>query len=128
MGVYDSQVALAERLIREKGKAVSIVRQTTTVPDPSKPWEPGTSSESLDPAYGVFLNFNQVDMETMSKMAGASEIQASDRKVLLAAAALSGAPTTNDKLRDESGDWSIEWVQELAPNGESILYTLRARK
>ena len=27
MGVYDSQVALAERLIREKGKPVNVVRQ-----------------------------------------------------------------------------------------------------
>lgn len=128
MGVYDSQVATAERLIREKGKPVQIVRQTTTIPDPDKPWEPGVPVETLDDAYGVFLNFNQQDMETYSKMSGASEILASDRKVLLAAAALNGAPTTNDKLRDEDGDWSIEYAQVLAPNGEQILYTLRVRQ
>lgn len=128
MGVYDSQVALAERLIREKGKPVQIVRQTTTVPDPNKPWESGEAVETLDDAYGVFLNFNNQDMETISKMSGASEILASDRKVLLAAAATSGTPTTNDKLRDETGDWSIESVQVLSPNGENILYTLRARQ
>src|SRR5690606_20385524 len=85
MGVYDSQVALAERLIREQGKAIQVVRQTT-VTTPGKPWEPGVPGEALTDAYGVFLNFSQSDMETMSKMAGASEIQASDRKVLLAAA------------------------------------------
>lgn len=128
MGTYDRQVATAERLIREKGKAVQLVRQTTTTPDPTKPWEPGESTETLTDAYGVFLNFNQNDMETMSKMAGASEVQASDRKVLLAAAAAGNPPTTNDKLRDADGDWSIEWVQVLAPNGENILYTLRARR
>lgn len=128
MGVYDSQVAMAERLIREKGKPVQIVRQTTTLPDPSKPWEPGEPIEVLDDAYGVFLNFNQKDMETLSKMAGASEILSSDRKVLLAAAATNGSPTTNDKLRDASGDWAIEYVQVLSPNGENILYTLRVRK
>lgn len=128
MGTYDRQIATAERLIREKGKAVQVVRQTTTIPDPNKPWEPGTPGESLDDAYGVFLNFNAKDMETMSKMAGASEVQASDRKVLLAAAALTGAPTTNDKLRDATGDWSIEWVRVLSPNGENILYTLRVRQ
>lgn len=128
MGVYDSQVALAERLIREKGKAVQVVRLATTLPDADKPWEPGTSTETLDGAYGVFLNFNQEDMATFSKMAGASEILASDRKVLLAAAATTSAPTTTDKLRDADGDWSIEYVQVLSPNGENILYTLRARK
>lgn len=128
MGTYDRQIATAERLIREKGKPVQLVRQTTTIPDPDKPWEPGVPSESLDDAYGVFLNFNGNDMETISKMAGASEIKASDRKVLLAAAALSGAPTTDDKLRDSTGDWSIEWVQVLSPNGENILYTLRVRQ
>lgn len=127
MGTYDSQVALAERLIREKGKPVQIVRQTT-VTDPDKPWEPGVPTEELDDAYGVFLNFSANDMATFGKMAGASEITSSDRKVLLAAASLSGAPTPNDKLRDESGDWSIETAQVLAPNGENILYTLRVRQ
>lgn len=127
MGTYDRQIATAERLIREKGKAVQVVRQTT-VTDPAKPWEPGVPTEVLDDAYGVFLNFNRVDMETMVKMSGASEVQTSDRKVLLAAAAVSGVPTTNDKLRDADGDWSIEWVQVLSPNGENILYTLRVRR
>lgn len=127
MGVYDSQVALAERLIREKGKAVQVVRQTTTT-TAGKPWEAGVPGESLDDAHGVFLNFSREDMATMSKMAGASEVQASDRKVLVAAAATTAAPTINDKLRDENGDWSIEWVQVLSPNGQNILYTLRVRQ
>lgn len=126
MGVYDSQVALADRLIREKGKPVIVVRQTTTTP--VNPWEPGIPDELLDDAYGVFLNFSQKDMETMSKMDGASEIQASDRKVLVAAQTTIAPITINDKLRDESGDWAIEWVQILAPNGENILYTLRVRQ
>lgn len=128
MGTYDRQVATAERLIREKGKPVQVVRQLTTLPDPDRPWEPGEPVETLTDAYGVFLNFNAQDMETMSKMAGASEIQSSDRKVLLAAAAAGAPLTTNDKLRDADGDWSIEWVQVLAPNGENILYTVRARR
>lgn len=128
MGTYDRQIATAERLIREKGKAVKVVRQTTTIPDPDKPWEPGTPGETLTDAYGVFLNFNAQDMETMSKMPGASEVQASDRKVLLAAASAGAPLTTNDKLRDADGDWSIEWVRVLAPNGENIIYTVRARR
>lgn len=128
MGTYDRQVATAERLIREKGKPVQVVRQSTTLPDPDRPWEPGEPVETFTDAYGVFLNFNAQDMETMSKMAGASEIQSSDRKVLLAAAAAGAPLTTNDKLRDADGDWSIEWVQVLAPNGENILYTVRARR
>lgn len=128
MGTYDRQVATAERLIREKGKPVQVVRQSTTLPDPDRPWEPGEPVETLTDAYGVFLNFNAQDMETMSKMAGASEVQSSDRKVLLAAAAAGAPLTTNDKLRDADGDWSIEWVQVLAPNGENILYTVRARR
>lgn len=128
MGTYDRQAATAERLIREKGKPVQVVRQSTTLPDPDRPWEPGEPTETLTDAYGVFLNFNVQDMETMGKMAGASEVQSSDRKVLLAAAAAGAPLTTNDKLRDADGDWSIEWVQVLAPNGENILYTVRARR
>lgn len=127
MGAYDRQVATAERLIREKGKPVQIVRQQNSTM-PGKPWESGVATETLDGAYGIFLNFNQNDIETMSAMLGVSEIQASDRKVLLAAASLDAAPTRNDKLRDENGDWSIEWVQVLSPSGQNILYTLRVRQ
>lgn len=129
MGVYDEDIATAEEMIREAGKPVQIVRTVPGAPpDPTKPWIPGEPVETLDDAYAVFLNFNQQDMETLSKMEGASEIQASDRKVLLAAAALTGKPTINDKLRDTTGDWAIEWVQELSPNGENILYTMRVRQ
>lgn len=127
MGVYDSQIALAERLIHEKGKPVQIVRQTTTTV-PGKPWEQGVPGTTLDDGYGVFLNFNSREFATITAMQGASEIQVGDRKVLLAAANHIVPPTIADKLRDESGDWSIEWVQVLAPNGEQILYTLRARQ
>jgi hypothetical protein len=126
MGTYDRQVALAERLIREKGKAVNIVRLVPAIG--SNPWDDGPPTEVLDPAFGVFLNFNQKDLETQSLMPSISEIQASDRKVLIAAASTTSPPTLTDMLRDESGDWSIKYVQELSPNGENILYTLRASR
>lgn len=128
MGVYDRQIALAERLIREKGKPVQIISKAATIPDADEPWKQGPSDDTSKSAYGVFLNFNQNDMETIGKMPGASEIQVGDRKVLLAASAAGNPPTVDDQLRDETGDWSIEWVQVLAPNGENILYTLRVRK
>ena len=67
-------------------------------------------------------------METQSATPGITEIQASDRKVLIAAAATTAPPKRTDMLRDETGDWSIEYVQELSPNGENILYTLRVRR
>lgn len=127
MGVYDSQIAMAARLIRERGKPVSIIKlSTATTPD--KPWEPTTPATTTIDGHAVFLNFNQKDLETQSKMAGASEIKASDRKVILSASELSDPPTTNDQLEDESGRWSIEWVQVLSPNGENIIYTLRVRQ
>ena len=128
MGVYDRQVATAERMIRTKGKPVQIVRPSATVSDPNQPWNQTPGAPVLDDAYGVFLNFNQKDMETLGKMPDASEIQSSDRKVLMAAASLIASPTRADKLRDETGDWSIEYVQVLSPNGENILYTLRVRR
>lgn len=127
MGVYDEDVAGAVVDIQEAGKPIQIVRQTTTT-TPGKPWEPGVPSEVLEDSFAVFLNFNEKDAETFSKMEGASELSAADRKVLIAAGSLTSPPTTGDVLRDEAGDWSIEWVQALSPNGQDILYTLRARK
>lgn len=128
MGVYDRQVAMAERLIRTKGKPITVVRQTTTT-TVGKPWEVTAPTEVRDDGHAVFLNFSQKDLETQSATPGISEVTASDRKVLLAAAAFIAPPTRNDQLEDANGvRWSIEWVQELAPNGENILYMLRARR
>lgn len=126
MGVYDSQIALAERLISEKGKEVQLVRRTVVVPDPSKPWETGTSTEVITNVHAVFLNFNQKDLETQHRMYG--EIEVGDRKVLIAAAATGGPISIKDVLRDGATEYTIEYVQVISPNGEDILYTARARK
>lgn len=128
MGVYDSQVALALRLIQEKGKAITLQQVNTIVPDDAKPWE--TSAETPDPIVmrAVFLNFNHQDVETHHRM-GDTEIDAGDVKALVAAdPAIAYVPSVGDNITDEETTYSIEWVQVLAPNGQKILFTLRLRK
>ena len=127
MGVYDSQIALAERLIRERGQAVQLVRQTSQT-SIDKPWDAVAPLVVLDPVHAVLLPLSLKDVETAHKMAGAPEIQVGDQKALVAAASTTSPPRVNDKLRIAGIDFSITYCQTLAPNGEQILYTMRVRQ
>lgn len=127
MGVYDPQVATALRLIREKGKVVSLVRKTNTTPDNTQPWNTGAPTEVVESVSAVFLTLNNKDMEVQHYVQG-TEIHASDRKVLIAGGATATPPKLGDVLRDGTVEWAIQSVVELAPNGEQILYTLRVRR
>lgn len=130
MGVYDSFIALAERLIREKGKPITVIFQDTI--QNIRPWQTDGVAQLEVGSRGVFLNFNQEDRETWNAQPGAPEVDQSDRKVLIAPASHSelrlNSPKRKDIIRDETGDWAIEYVQVIAPNGENILYTLRVRR
>lgn len=127
MGTYDLQIGVAASLIRQQGKQVLLVRHVNASPDPNQPWNTDTTSTVTESVYAVFLNLNIKDAETQSYMKG-TEILAGDRKVLIAGNATNAPPSLKDELLDGSVRWSIESVQELAPNGEQILYTLRVRR
>lgn len=127
MGKYDQEVADALESIDEAGKPLVIVRQTVAE-DPDKPWASADYDEVEEPCVGVFLNFNLKDLETIRRLPNAPELSASDRKVLIPAGSVASPPLVGDRLRDESGDWAILWVQALSPSGQDILYTLGVSK
>lgn len=127
MGVYDEDIASALEMIAEAGKPVVLVRPAESAP-PAQPWDNGTPAEVLEPAVAVFLNFSSKDVATRVGMAGAPEIDASHRKVLMPASPLTSPPTTHDVVRDETGDWAIVYVNTLSPNGQDILHTLQVSR
>ena len=126
MGTYDRQVATALRLIREKGKAVQLKRVTAN-PQAAMPWRADAPTEALEAVHVVVLPFTQKDAETQGYRLD-SEVHKKVRKVLLAGASLSAPPALQDQLVDGAETWDIAYVQELAPNGEQILYTMRVSR
>lgn len=127
MGKYDDEVASAEADIREAGALVTLIRTTTTAG--ANDWDNGVPGEVEVPDVpAVFLNFN--DQESQTQRLNDNDMRASDRKVLIPAGYLNYDPPDVDDILEEVGGtrWTIKWVQELSPDGQDILYTLRARR
>lgn len=127
MGTYDSQRALAQRLIQAKGCEVTFIR-VTPVADGTNEWDNADPNEvAVSGVQAVFLNFNAKDMETLHRL-GETDINTTDRKILIAATRLGGtAPKIGDFVDDGSIKWRVMWLQNISPNGEDILYTVRGR-
>lgn len=129
MGTYDSQVALALRLIREKGgPAVYVEMQPQSGPNP---WDPSDSVPVEHNVDAVFLNLNlQTSGETYWN---GTQVLQGDKKVLMAGAALAARANVNGEIHRtvQGGDfekWKIINAKLLDPNGQRILYTLQVRQ
>jgi hypothetical protein len=130
MGVYDSQIETARRLIAAKGGPCTLVVTTSAV-DPAKPWDTRpVDTEQSTPCTGVFLRFKTGEYGTT--FANGDVIQQADRKVLVAAKDLAFSPKLKGYLVRNlpSGDenWAVVGIDTLDPNGEKILYTLQVRQ
>lgn len=53
MTIYDELQAEASELLAEFGQGSVVLSRTTTTPDPSAPWEPGTPSTTTYPLDAV---------------------------------------------------------------------------
>jgi hypothetical protein len=121
MGQYDSQIALAKKLIAKYGQKVTLKIFTTTIPDPNSPWKPGAPGEALQEADGVFLRYEQSNID-------GELIQSGDQKVLIPSEGLVIDPDVQGQVIRGSETWKIVKVSALNPNGQTILYTVQVRR
>ena len=127
MGRFDSQQLLAKRLIDLNGEDVVLTVFGGTIPDPDKPWLPGTSTSQNVSARAVWLNYNT--QEAGQTYADGSDIQRDDKKVLVAAVGLTADPELLTKITRQDGtEFSIIKVKTLDPNGQKILFEIQARR
>ena len=127
MARFDSQQALAQRLIALNGEDVSIKVYASTTPDPAKPWLPGNSAETTVSAKAVFLNYTT--QQAGQTYADGTEIHRDDKKVLVAALGLSADPNLQgDITRADGTVFRIVKIKLLDPNGQKILFELQARR
>lgn len=123
MGTYDRPIATVLRLIREKGKAMQLERVTTTG-EVARPWKQESKTTELENVDVVILPFTQKDAESQGYVMG-SEVHKAVEKALVAGAATATPPNLQDVIVDGAVRWTIDYIKQLAPNGEQILYTMR---
>lgn len=125
MGLFDSKIALAKRLITKYGQSVTLVRVGLGSTS-DKPWRPSPNTETLETVSAVFLNYDirQIDGELIKR---------GDQNVFLSPVDTATPPRVGDVIRRpvETGtieQWNVIGVRPLAPNGEFILYELDVRR
>lgn len=126
MGVYDRQIANAQRAIKAKGRACvwrAIANDAPT--DTSKPWKPGAVDPTDYPVNILFLPEGR-STGAFLRALGGTDIQVGEDYGLMGA--VSFVPTTRAEIYAEDGTTllrTVMVVETLAPNGENILHTLR---
>lgn len=127
MADYTRAIASALRMITKYGQSVTLVKFADTTPDSSQPWRTGAPTESTQTVFGVFQNYDLVSRGGSRHIQG-ELILAGDKKFLIAASGLTNPPTPKGEIRVSSIIWKIVSVEELAPSGTPIMYSLQVRQ
>lgn len=122
MARFDSAIALAEKLIKKNGQAVTLRGFTAgAAPDPAKPWKPGGNVAADQIIEAVFLDYEQryIDGQT---------IRTGDQRVFMPAEGLTAPPEVEGLLLRDLEVWKVIAVKPLNPNGQAIMYELQVRQ
>lgn len=123
---YASLASIAEKLIADNGRPVTLTRESETPANASQPWRGNTTTDvdSLS-ATAVLLEYDKKEID-------GDQVRRGDQKVLLAANVVGSAKDLKDydKMVDD-GDgeaWRIEDVRTLRPGPTTVIYTLQVRQ
>ncbi|MBT9158781.1 MAG: hypothetical protein DDT26_00028 [Dehalococcoidia bacterium] len=126
MTVYGAAIEAAKRLIDAKGEAATVRRVVPGSPNVDQPWKAAPPMAVDFPVSAVWLNFGT--QSAGQEYWQGSLVKANDRKVLIAAVDLAGLSTSDFIVRADGSVWKITSVQILDPNGEKILWTVKAEQ
>jgi len=131
VGVYDGARALAKRLIKEKGRAVTLRRndQGAALVDAGKPWLGRTQTPQDAATYAVFGAVQVADL--LSRLGGGGDLAATkglDTVVLVAALDLAFEPDPGTRVVDGARTWEVTAVDVVKPGADPIYYALGLRK
>ena len=122
MARFDSAIALAKKLIKKNGQAVTLRGFTAgAAPDPAKPWKPGGNVAADQTIEAVFLDYEQryIDGQT---------IRMGDQRVFMPAEGLAAPPEAEGLVLRGLEVWKVIAVKPLNPNGQAIMYELQVRQ
>jgi len=123
MGIYDSKVALALRLIEKYGQSVIWQQLADGVPlDPAKPWKP---SEGTPTEHTVSIAFLPREKENEKSSQYMKESEVPKGLLLGYMGQVSFTPELKDVIVRGSIQYVVETIDTVEPNDEGvILYTI----
>jgi hypothetical protein len=120
---------VADRLIQENGRAVSIQKRSTTPADPSKPWGPASEvvTTTTTDTYGVFFGERAGDVE--ARLSAVSRLVLSpveeNQALVYIPGSIGVVPAIADQLVDGDRTLEILKVETVNPGDLTIMYILR---
>ena len=128
---YASFRLLAERLIEENGRDLSLVRRDQGNPtDPAKPWRGSTEADEITVVVkGVVIGFEKEDFDGTLVRRGDKQILIADKSVID-----EGGSASNLKIEDYDhvldGDvrWKILTAELIEPGDTRIMFDLHVRQ
>lgn len=123
MGRFDRQIQTAKRLIAKNGRAVKwrVVRDAAPA-DPSQPWKPTNPATPVEHDVTIcFLTVDKDTYETLSYMAGGEVPMGA---VMGLMGAVNFEPSLKDVVIRDGKELRLFNIEELNPNGQTILYTM----
>lgn len=128
---YTGFKLLAERLIEENGRALSLVRRDQGNPtDPNKPWRDSTEAAEITVVVkGVVIEFEKKDFD-------GSLVRRGDKRILIADKSVidEGGSATNlqiedyDHILDGTVRWKILDADTIEPGDTRIMFDLHVRQ
>lgn len=128
---YASFRLLAERLIEENGRDLSLIRRDQGNPvDPAKPWRDSTEAAEITVVVkGVVIEFEKEDFD-------GSLVRRGDKRILIADKSVidEGGSATNLKIEDYDHilDGTVRWkildANVIEPGDTRIMFDLQVRQ
>lgn len=123
--------ATALRLIRKKGRPVTILRRVTTTPaDPTKPWLGPTTQTLTTETYGVWIDplKSTQDYQFSDKVEPHSLLLRSGWDVLVPVTGLTFTPMPGDYLVDGDGkEYKVVTLSPMKPGLTGFFITLQVQ-
>lgn len=125
---YANFQLLAERLINENGRSLTLVRRDQGNPvSPTEPWRASTDASEISfPVLGVFIEYEKEDVD-------GTLVKRGDKRLLVAAKDIEDTAPANENVEDydevvDGGEsWRIMDVNVIEPGATRILYDIQVR-
>lgn len=128
---YASFRNLAERLIEENGRDLSLVRRDQGNPvDPAKPWRASTEAAEITVVVkGVVIEFEKEDFDGSLVRRGDKRILIADKSVLDEGGSAANLQIEDyDHVLDGTVRWKILGANTIDPGDTRIMFDLQVRQ
>lgn len=124
MAVFNRQVASAKRMIAKYGQTCQWVKPAGSVDDPESPWNDGAGEPTV--YTGLKIVFFPNDKHSLARANG-GDVQVGASIGYMGA--VNFKPSLEDKiLKADGSPVTIVNIDEIKPNGESILFIIECNE